>query len=1156
MATLDHLKQTLRIQMNKSVFLEQQPLSEQQYSDGFQVLLQASKVSYQEFITPQLNQLLRFLVDSQSPVSILEVGPGPSSVLGHLPGRLRRKIGKYVAFEPNSSFAKRLNESLCSKIPTEPILPSLEHPVVIHQCPFSIPDNMGLDHNACFRNARNNYDLILFCHSMYGMQSKEKVIEYALGMIKDRPQKGMVVVFHRSGSLHFRRLVCNRISIFSTGVVRVADNDEDLNKFALFIAGFQTEDKDIGSAIWADWRHACRTLGHREEGSPNYLLFNAPEVMIVFTRDATSLPELTAQVPTADSSTTIKNWMARSHRPASVVRPTDIQQVQQCVRWALKHDFSLTIIGGGHSSHCLWPTVVSIDMCAFDQIHIVAKGEDRGAGYDAGPFVVVEAGCKTGDIVRKTMAAGITIPLGARPSVGAGLWLQGGIGHLARRYGLACDAIVGAVIVSVQSGQVLYVGHVPSRHRPTDAVLPDCGHDLLWAMRGAGTNFGIVISVTFKTYTALNHVVRNWILPSTGVKELRSRISDFDKLIAKKLQRNSSADGYLYRDAGQLQFGMTMIENYITEPTSATPLPTTGDSIWGPEDNLQVVNGVDLFQTELYVSTLHGGHGNGKTSSFKRCVFLKDIGGPRLSYLLAAAMETCPTSLCYLHLLHGGGAVGDVAADATAFGSRAWEFACVVTGVWQRDLDHTQVAQNSVQWVYDVANKLLPFSCGAYGADLGSDRRDVALAAKAFGPNLPRLTHLKRSLDPCNVLAYTCPISTARMEQKIIIMVTGESGSGKDFCAKVWHTVMGCSHMSLTARIVSISDVTKKEYAKDTGTDLDLLLNDRAYKEHHRSEMTSFFQRQVQERPSLLKEHFLKVVHSEADADVLLITGMRDEAPVAAFSHLVPDRRLLEVYVQASEKICQVRRGYPSGITANGCIDGQRDSSLKSLDYSPSFIFNNETTGQEAAKSFARDHLLPFLNDDLQQLAGMVRSQPDFPHQGTNFRHVLGIPQQPSGLALCTSLLRTHFAGDWAEIDVVVCCEAGGFIYASPLASQIHIPLVPIRKAGKLPPPTVSVNTTRSYISSLATDPQEEERIEIERDAIPKGASVAVVDDVLSSGKTLCAVLQLLEKVGVARDDVSVVVVAELPVHGGRQLIREHGYGRVNIRSLLVFDGV
>ncbi|KAM6518862.1 hypothetical protein FSOLCH5_007627 [Fusarium solani] len=145
-------------------------------------------------------------------------------------------------------------------------------------------------------------------------------------------------------------------------------------------------------------------------------------------------------------------------------------------------------------------------MSTFDKLHIL-----KGEGSDPGSLVVAEAGCKTGDIIQKTMEEGLTVPLGSRPRVGAGLWLQGGIGHLSRLHGLSCDAIVGAVMVSVDSGKVLCIGNVPSQHRPADAVRPDDEDDLLWVLKGAGTNFGIVISVTFKTHAAPTYLVRNWM---------------------------------------------------------------------------------------------------------------------------------------------------------------------------------------------------------------------------------------------------------------------------------------------------------------------------------------------------------------------------------------------------------------------------------------------------------------------------------------------------------------------------------------------------------------------------------------------------------------------------------------------------------------------
>ena len=1160
MATLDSLKQALRQEANATASSPKQPLSDTQYSAGFDILVQGSRwMTYQDFIIPQLSQLLAPLFNSRIHVSALEIGPGPESLLGYLPSHMRRKVTKYTAFEPNDLYATRLEEWLCSTSETESPLLCLEKPPDIHRTPFVLQDSIENGSGTGTSDDDEKYDIILFCHSMYGMKPKRRFIERALELLVERPQGGIVAVFHRDGALHLDGLVCHRTASFPTGVVSVANDDEVLDCFASFVVGFTMQDMDVDKAIRVGWRKVCRALGRREEDNPDHLLFSSPDVMATFTKHATTLPELIAQVPLVKGDTTVKNREARLHRPASIIRPTEVRHVQQCIRWALKHEVGLTVVGGGHSGHCLWPNVVSVDMGAFDQVHILTAGEDgENSGSDPGSLVVAEAGCKTGDIVRKTMAAGVTVPLGARPSVGAGLWLQGGIGHLARLHGLACDAIVGAVMVSIDSSQVLCVGCVPMQHRPAGAVRPKNESDLLWSIKGAGTNFGIVVSVTFKSYAAPTYLTRNWIVPLSDNLEARLRLSEFDDLVASKLPWNCSADAYLYWNAGQLHLGVTMIESSTTGITFATPTPTTVVALWGIEGDVKAVDGVNLFETELYVSRMHGGHGGGKTSSFKRCLFLKSIGERNVVDRLVAAIETRPSPLCYLHLLQGGGAVGEVAADATAFGCRDWDFACVITGVWPRDEDDTEAAQSAVRWVYNVAGHLLSLSCGAYGADLGPDPRDAALAARAFGPNRARLAHLKHSLEPRNMLAYACPLPKAVIEQKLIILVTGESCAGKDFCADVWVSVfIKCTHKSLTARAVSISDAIKREYAVATGADFSRLLWDRAYKEQHRPALTTFYQEQARQRPRLPEEHFLNVVYGATDVDVLLITGMRDEAPVATLSHLVSDSRLLEVQVQASNQTRRVRRGCHGG---DGDGDDTKNSNnggsnLTALDYRPSLIFNNEATGNEAAKRFAEHYLLPFAHEDLRRLANLVRQVSDFPYPGIEFRHVLGISQQPGGLALCTSLLQRHFTGDWTKVDAVVCCEVGGLVYASALASRVDLPLVLIREAGKLPAPTVSVIKPPSYISSLASNSSKGKRIEMERDVVPRGGSVVVVDDVLSTGETLCAVVQLLHEASIAVENVSIMVVAEFPVHRGRDLLRQRGYGNINIQSLLVFGG-
>ena len=248
-----------------------------------------------------------------------------------------------------------------------------------------------------------------------------------------------------------------------------------------------------------------------------------------------------------------------------------------------------------------------------------------------------------------------------------------------------------------------------------------------------------------------------------------------------------------------------------------------------------------------------------------------------------------------------------------------------------------------MRWVYKVARGLLPLSIKVYGAGLRPDSRDAALAAKAFGLNWPRLARLKHSLDPRNMLAYACPLLKAPMEQKLIILITGESCAGEDFCTDIWVSVfLTCTHKSLKVRAVSNSGVAKREYATAAGADQNCLLRDRAYKEQHRPGLTAFFQGQVRHQPRLPEERFLNVVYGAVDLDVLLITGIIDEAPVATSSHLVPYSRLLEVRVKTSQETRRAHRWCNSADDGDDNEDKNGRSILTALEYRPSFIFNNE----------------------------------------------------------------------------------------------------------------------------------------------------------------------------------------------------------------------
>ncbi|ODM14220.1 hypothetical protein SI65_10369 [Aspergillus cristatus] len=263
MATLKSLKSALVHKATATESSLKQPLSDTQYSAGFDILLQGlGWITYQDFIIPQLSQLLAPLFDSRTHISVLEIGPGPQSVLGYLPGRLRRKVKRYVAFEPNSLFATSVEEFLCSTSETDSPLPCLESPPDIHRIPFALNRKTESGTGTGTHESEEKFDFILFCHSMYGMKPKAKFIERALEMLVERPEGGMVVVFHREGTLQFDGLVCHRTAAsFPTGAISIANNDEVLDCFAPFLAGFVMQGVEADKAIRVEWRKLAKRYG-------------------------------------------------------------------------------------------------------------------------------------------------------------------------------------------------------------------------------------------------------------------------------------------------------------------------------------------------------------------------------------------------------------------------------------------------------------------------------------------------------------------------------------------------------------------------------------------------------------------------------------------------------------------------------------------------------------------------------------------------------------------------------------------------------------------------------------------------------------------------------------------------------------------------------
>lgn len=156
-----------------------------------------------------------------------------------------------------------------------------------------------------------------------------------------------------------------------------------------------------------------------------------------------------------------------------------------------------------------------------------------------------------------------------------------------------------------------------------------------------------------------------------------------------------------------------------------------------------------------------------------------------------------------------------------------------------------------------------------------------------------------------------------------------------------------------------------------------------------------------------------------------------------------------------------------------------------------------------------------------QRIKDTIRDVPDFPEPGIIFKDICPVLQDGKLFADITEALRERYADK--KIDAIVGIESRGFIFGAPLANALGIGFVLVRKPGKLPADTVGVD----YALEYGTD-----RLELHTDALSAGQRVLLVDDLLATGGTASAAIDLLNKVGA--DVVELVCLIELAFLDGR----------------------
>ncbi len=166
-------------------------------------------------------------------------------------------------------------------------------------------------------------------------------------------------------------------------------------------------------------------------------------------------------------------------------------------------------------------------------------------------------------------------------------------------------------------------------------------------------------------------------------------------------------------------------------------------------------------------------------------------------------------------------------------------------------------------------------------------------------------------------------------------------------------------------------------------------------------------------------------------------------------------------------------------------------------------------------------------------LAKVIRNVPDFPIPGILFRDITTLLQDPAAFHRAVDAMIEPFRS--AGVEVVAGVESRGFIFATPVAYALSAGFVPVRKLGRLPAESIRVEYALEYGTNT---------LEMHRDAIRPGQRVLVVDDLLATGGTALAAIDLIKQLG--GEIVGAAFLVELVDLGGRQKL-----GAENVHSVV-----
>ena len=422
-------------------------------------------------------------------------------------------------------------------------------------------------------------------------------------------------------------------------------------------------------------------------------------------------------------------------RPAAVARCASTADVQAAIAAARSAGLPLAVRGGGHNV-AGFGTIdggLVIDLSPMREVSVDAPTRRVRAG----------GGATLGDLDSGTQAHGLVVPSGVVSETGiAGLTLSGGLGWVRRKWGLSCDSLVGATLVTA-TGDVLEI---------TEETDPD----LLWGLRGGGGNFGVVTELVFDAYPLGPEVA--FLFALYPLESARQVLAEHERIVEAGADEVSTIvvlghvppiDDF---PAELHEVPYAAVLGVYAGPTddgeaALGPLRELGELLVDLSGPMQFVDVQKVYDPDYPA----GHHYYWKSTN------LAAITGDAVDALVER-MLAAPSKHSTIDIWLNGGAIDRVSQADTAFAGRGNRYVVNPEANWEDAIDDDA----NIAWARSVLAALEPHaSGGAYLNFPGFLEEGQKLVRESHGSNYARLAELKRRLDPENVFRRNANIEPA-----------------------------------------------------------------------------------------------------------------------------------------------------------------------------------------------------------------------------------------------------------------------------------------------------------------------------------------------------------------------------------------------------------